>query len=201
MTAPVVAPAPAAPPAIPVGSTGETLVIGSLAISSIPGVSFVVEYGAKRKITEKAADGDDDATAVDGGREVRSVTIKLSWASTPAAMKRGIAIVQAFDPSQRNPPAPPAWAHTRHGVDLGAAVNVRNIVVKSSKGPNTAAGSGVETYELTCDSWAPTTPKTAKTEKGQKFTLLEGKAPAPLTNAQRGLNPDGTPATPPKVKP
>jgi hypothetical protein len=172
---PPVAPAPAATPPPPPIPFGEILAIGTgegALRLPISGVAFSVTYGAKRKVTEKVADGDDDATATDGGREVRTIKMKFSWKDHHLVNARAKAIVLALDPSRKDPGQPPAWAHERNGLDLAALKNVRNVVVKEANGPDQAPGSGINTYEVTADSWSKTTTKgKSKTKEGKKFVL------------------------------
>ncbi len=192
MSAEIIEPAPKAPPPPPTILVGEILAIGTGKDAlrfPMAGVSFVVTYGSKRKVTEKAADGDDDATAVDGGREVRTITVKFSWTDRAAVNARAKAIVLALDPSRKDPGSPPAWAHERNGLDLAALKNVRNVICKEAKGPDQAQGSGINTYEVTLDSWCRVTKGKAKTEDGKKFVL--GSDVEAKNAAKKGPNTSG----------
>ena len=171
MSGEIIEPAPKAPPPPPTVSVGEILAIGSLKVHLIKGVAFAVDYEAARKVTKKVADGDDDATTVDGGREVRTITVKMSWKDTAEANKLAKPILLGLDPSRKDTGNPPAWAHERNGLDLAALKNVRNVVVEKAKGPNCAPGSGVNIYELTLSSQSKSTKGTAKTEQGSGFVL------------------------------
>jgi hypothetical protein len=147
---------------------GETLSIGPLSFPMAE-VGFLVTYDAERKLTEKEADGDDDATAVDGGRKVRKITVKFTWPDRPDVNTRAAVIVATLDPSQKDPPPPPPWAHERNGLDLGTLKNTRNVIVKKAKGPDLKEGAGINTYDVEFDSWSKTTKGTATTETGNKF--------------------------------
>lgn len=136
------------------------------------GIAWSVEIGSKRKVDEKVAEKDDDAHATDKGREVRSVTIKLSCNDDPESLARLGPIIEKLDPSQAKPGNPPAFAYERHGFDIAKAKNVRAILIKEAKGPN-VADTGVVSYEITASSWAQPKPSPgAGTPKdSQKFVL------------------------------
>lgn len=121
------------------------------------GIAWSVEIGSRRKVDEKVADKDDDALATDKGREVRSVTIKLSCNDDPESLARLGPIVEKLDPSQAKPGNPPAFAYERHGLDIAKAKNVRAILIKEAKGPN-VSDAGVVSYEITASSWAQPKP-------------------------------------------
>lgn len=180
----------------------EILAIGDLRFP-LSEIAFDVKYVSKRKLTEKVADGDDDATAVDGGREVRTITLKVTWPDRTDVNVRAAVIVQTLDPSAKDMGSPPPWAHTRNGLDLAALKNVRNVIVKEAKGPDTDPATRVTTYEVTLDSWSKTTKKTAKTEAGKKFVLgseLPVKGFGGNNNTIGGIPPPPAPKRP-VVKP
>lgn len=133
-------------------------------------LSWSVEIGSKRKVQEKVADKDDDATATDQGREVRPVKITFTWPNTFQGNALADPILEKLDPSNPKPGDPPAFAYWMNGLDIAKRKNVRAILIKEADGPN-PDDAGKMTYKLTCSSWTKPRPSPgAGTKKGtQKF--------------------------------
>lgn len=139
----------------------EILAIGSVQLddSSNDEIAFVVTYKSSRKVETKAGDGDDDGTTTRKGREPRDITIKLSWPDREEVNARAAEIIKQLDACNVAEGDPPAYAHERNGLDFSSLKSVRNIEIKETKGPDSVAGSGVNTYEISAVSWVKPKPK------------------------------------------
>lgn len=146
------------------------------------GFGWSVDIESSRKVDEKVGEKEDDATLTDKGREVRKVTIKITWNDGFESSSAAADIVAALDPSNPKPGDPPAFAYVRNGLNLGKLKNVKAIKVKSAKGPN-VADTGVVTYELTCSSWAKPKPSAgAGTPKDAKKFVLGSETTQTVKN-------------------
>jgi hypothetical protein len=132
----------------------EYLTIGDVNVHELPEVAMLVKYKSKRKIDEKVADGASDATATDKGREVRDITIKLSWPDLPRLNFIMGPILKTLEPGGPDGGKPFDYAHEREGLDLGDIKAVRAILIKEAEGPNVDEGTRIAVIEYSCDSWA-----------------------------------------------
>ncbi len=177
----------------------ETMVIGDLKLP-IAEINFVVKYKSARKVTKAVAQGDDDATATDGGRQVREVTIKFTWPDRAEVNQRAKPLIERLDPSKMDKDDPPSFAHERNGLDLAAAKHVNAILVEDASGPDlTAEGSGINVYELKCTSWHKVTKGTGKTPDGSKGFVLGSEHQ--VVNGSQVTAKRGPGAAKPSVKP
>jgi hypothetical protein len=181
----------------------ELLTIGEVKVHRLAEVAFSVKYKSKRKIDEKAADGTGDATATDKGREVREVTISLSWPDLPRLNATMGPICKTLDPGGPDGGKPFEFSHIRNGLDMGDIKAVRSVLFKDADGPNVEPGSGEVKVEYTCDSWAKPDAKPAagKTPSEDDKKKSDPESPLPF-----GAEPTPTPAgqinqAPPEVKP
>lgn len=138
----------------------EILTIGDIRVHRLPEVAYHIKYKGKIKVDKKVADGAGDATTTVKGREVRELTIALSWPDIPRINRIMGPILKALDPAGPDGGKPFDFAHERNGLDLGDIKAVRSILIEASTGPDTEPGSGVNTIEYECGSWSKETAST-----------------------------------------
>jgi hypothetical protein len=107
----------------------EALVIGDVKVHRLPEVAYFVKYKSKRKIDEKVSDGTSDATSTDKGREVREVTIHLSWPDIPRLNDLMGPVLKKLSPGGPDGGKPFDFAHQRNHLDLGDINAVRSILI------------------------------------------------------------------------
>jgi hypothetical protein len=178
--------------------SGETLTIGDVNVHQLPEVAFHVKYKAKIKVDEKEASGADDATATVKGREVRDITIALSWPNIHRINRIMGPVLKTLSPATADGGKPFDFAHVDQDLDLGDICAVRSVLIKEMTGPDSEPGSGVRTVEYGCDSWnkpsAAAGAGATPTDGDKKKFVLGSELPA-------GQSPPTAKQNPPDVQP